>query len=395
MMDTVVEANETACWLWWKLGELDPMMGPHEMLQWDNAPWVLLEYINSKALTKLQDDGVLDWIYLVSPGMAIVQPRPPIQGITDLDAFVEKIKEYNTNLGKKKAREGGYYVERVVINKGMMNDPAIKAVIGENPGWRAVYYERMEARDPKQFVHRSKAAEARTPSEVVVTLNNFHYTKDVNLMKKLLEDTVTPYLVGILKVHGIINPDHDNDCLTWVPCGTMVNWRLLTPSEEASNYLCKHVVEKAVMFQDMAGHIQFRSKYHALAKTDVQHYLQTKMLLDVTSQHEAPSHRMPTSEPGAREPAADTWARPATPRSSQPSAASTHVPTGVPTSTNLGAQPGAPAEQVPNVGPTCGGASSSAAPMDAPHSAPSVLGGTSTIGSFDLLGSPRSYDGQP
>jgi hypothetical protein len=109
------------------------------MLQWDNAPWVLLGYINSRALTKLVKDNVLDWIYLVSPGMAIVQPRPPIDGITTLDAFVEKIKEYSTSLGKKKAREGGFYIERVVINKKLMDDPAIKAAIGETTAWQAVY----------------------------------------------------------------------------------------------------------------------------------------------------------------------------------------------------------------------------------------------------------------
>ena len=79
-----------------------------------------------------------------------------------------------------------FYIERSVINKKMMEDPAIKAVIGDTSAWRAVYFERMEAKDPKHFVHKSKAAEALTPSEVVVTLNNFHYTRDVNHMKKLL-----------------------------------------------------------------------------------------------------------------------------------------------------------------------------------------------------------------
>ena len=149
-MDTINDANTTACWLWHVLKDLCPLMGPHEMLQWDNfMEYVLLEYINSKALTKLVNDGVLDWIYMVSPGMAIVQPRIPVDGITALDAFVEKIKEYNTSLGKKKAREGGFYIERVVIGKKMMDDPAIKAAIGDTTASKAVYYERMEARDPR------------------------------------------------------------------------------------------------------------------------------------------------------------------------------------------------------------------------------------------------------
>ena len=88
-MDTIEEANETACWLWHVLANMCPLMRPHEMLQWDNfMEFALLEYINSRALTKLVKDNVLDWIYLVSPGMAIVQPRPPIDGITTLDAFV-------------------------------------------------------------------------------------------------------------------------------------------------------------------------------------------------------------------------------------------------------------------------------------------------------------------
>jgi len=181
-----------------------------------------------------------------------------------------------------------------------------------------VYNERMEARDPRQFVQKSRAADPRNASEVVVTLNNFHYTRDVNHIKKLLGDIVTPYLVGIMKVHGVLGQQCDNECLNWVPCGAMNNWRLLTPNEEVSKYLCKQLVEKAVMFQGMTGHVQFRSKYHALAKTDVQHYLENKVILDVTHQHEAQGQSMPSAAPEPRESAADQLAMPATPRSATP-----------------------------------------------------------------------------
>ena len=114
----------------------------------------------------------------------------------------------------------------------------------------------------------------------------------------------------------------------------MHNWRLLTPNEVVSNYLCKQLVEKAVMFQDMTGHIQFRSKYHALAKMDVQHYLQNKMILDVTHQHDTQGQSMPSAAPEPKESAADQWVMPATPRSATPrpttpGASHTHTPSQV------------------------------------------------------------------
>ena len=75
-MDTIDEANQAACWLWESLKEVEPMMAPHEFLQWDATNLLLLEFVNSKALKVLQEKKALDWIYLVSPGMAMCRPTP-------------------------------------------------------------------------------------------------------------------------------------------------------------------------------------------------------------------------------------------------------------------------------------------------------------------------------
>ena len=329
-MDTIDEANQAACWLWESLKDVEPMMAPHEFLQWDATNLLLLEFVNSKALLVLQEKKALDWIYLVSPGMAIVQANPQVQGITELDDFVQKVKDYNTSLGRKKARDGGYYIERVVISKTLMEMESIRSNMKEPTS--KVYMERMEARDPKSYVNSSKTAEPSNSSEVVVTLNNFHYTKDQNMMKSLLENHVTPYLVGLLKTKGIIPTSFSDDCLTWVPTQTMITWRLITPTQEVSNYLCTHVVEKAVVFQDMQGHMQFRSKFHMLAKTDVQQYFANKMILDVSDEPGGPSSSVPESGPQAS--GFSQWERPATPRGFQPPQAPTahEVPQGVPPS---------------------------------------------------------------
>jgi len=146
-MDTIDEANQAACWLWESLKEVEPMMAPHEFLQWDATNLLLLEFVNSKALKVLQEKKALDWIYLVSPGMAIVQANPQVQGITELDDFVQKVKDYNTSLGRKKARDGGYYIERVVISKTLMEIESIKSNMKEPTS--KVYMERLEARDPQ------------------------------------------------------------------------------------------------------------------------------------------------------------------------------------------------------------------------------------------------------
>ena len=116
-METIEEANVAACWLWECLKDLEPMMAPHEHLQWEVTNLILVELVNSKALRTLQDQKEIDWMYLVSPGMAIVQTNPRLQGVTELDEFVQKVKEYSASLGRKKARDGGYYLERAVISK--------------------------------------------------------------------------------------------------------------------------------------------------------------------------------------------------------------------------------------------------------------------------------------
>ena len=173
------------------------------------------------------------------------------------------------------------------------------------------------------------------------------------MIKSLLEKHVTSYLVGLLKTKGVTPSSFMADCMTWVPTQSMITWRLITPTQEVSNYLCTHVVEKAVVFQDMQGHMQFRSKFHMLAKTEVQQYLANKMILDVSDEPGGPSSSVPESGPQAS--GFSQWERPVTPRGFQPPQAPTadEVPQGVP--------PSEP-QEVPQQPPTVPGPQAAEAP---------------------------------
>jgi hypothetical protein len=103
-MDTIDEANQAACWLWESLKDVEPMMAPHEFLQWDATNLLLLEFVNSKALLVLQEKKALDWIYLVSPGVAIVQANPQVQGITELDDFCPEGQGLQHQPGQEKGK---------------------------------------------------------------------------------------------------------------------------------------------------------------------------------------------------------------------------------------------------------------------------------------------------
>ena len=87
-------------------------MAPRDLLNWDSQPAVLLEFVNSQALRDLMREKAIDWVYLVSLGMAVVSAIPTLLNVEALDILVEKIKVYNTKFQKLKASQGGYYVER-------------------------------------------------------------------------------------------------------------------------------------------------------------------------------------------------------------------------------------------------------------------------------------------
>jgi hypothetical protein len=169
-VETLQEANKIACWLWEVLKDDSPMMAPHDLLNWDSQPAVLLEYVNSQALRDLTKTEVIDWVYLVSPGMAVASASPTLVGVEPLDILVDRIKDYNSKFNKLKASQGGFYVERVVLSKALMQIPSILSKMKGQQN--KVYWERNEARDPKRYVKEAKTSDPQNSQEVVVTLNN-------------------------------------------------------------------------------------------------------------------------------------------------------------------------------------------------------------------------------
>ena len=77
--------------VWGHFQDLNPLMTPHAMLNWDNTPWILLEVVNSQAFRVLQEWGALDWTYLVSPGMAVVCSKHQLDTMEGLEEFIKTL----------------------------------------------------------------------------------------------------------------------------------------------------------------------------------------------------------------------------------------------------------------------------------------------------------------
>ena len=286
-MDDLEESSQAANELWQLMSHRQPLMGPHDMLNWNHRPWIILEYVNSQTLKDLQmgneQERTIDWAYLVCPGMAVVAPTGGVEDLTTLEACIEKIKKYNSRYKMLKASEGGFNVERVVLSKCLMNMPGISSHL-KGPK-NKVYWERErnQMRDPKNYVQQSRTSEAQDNTQVQVQLNNFHYTPDRNFIKKILEDKVSPFIIDLLRSKMVISPQEGPEILTWVPSQHINSWRLLTPRAQVANHLCTVVVERAVELPDMKAHMQFKSTFHKLAKTAVQTFLASKAIQDIES----------------------------------------------------------------------------------------------------------------
>jgi hypothetical protein len=87
LMDTVDEANNAANQLWENLKGFNPLLAPCEMFSWDHKRLDILEATNSDVFHDMQAKGILDWVYLVAAGMAVVSVRGHISCLADLEKF--------------------------------------------------------------------------------------------------------------------------------------------------------------------------------------------------------------------------------------------------------------------------------------------------------------------
>ena len=72
LQSSIEEANLAACEFWELLKDMRPMMGSCNMLNWDGTCMFLFAVTNSRVYQDFTDEKMIDWCYLVAPGLAVV-----------------------------------------------------------------------------------------------------------------------------------------------------------------------------------------------------------------------------------------------------------------------------------------------------------------------------------
>jgi hypothetical protein len=245
------------------------------MFNWDHKRLVILEATNSDVFHDLQAKGILDWVYLVAAGMAVVSPRGYITCLADLEKLKTHCEDHNNQFGKKKANMGAYYAERIVLSKRLMEEPEIKAKLGDNQN--RVFWDRNFSKDGKDLLRDNKTCSAMTSQEVVVTLNNWHFMSNKELTLHNLTHVVTPYLVTMCRSKGVLAQLN----FKWASTSQANTWKLFTNNDEAAKVICTSIIDVHVSQQDTMANLNFKSHLHKLGQTDLQQYFGNLAITDV------------------------------------------------------------------------------------------------------------------
>lgn len=284
---TVEEGNKAANYFWAPLQDLNPLMAPCEMFNWDYKCLVVLEVTNTNVYLEMQTQEVLDWVYLVAPGLAVVAVRGGTESLKDLEDFTDTCVTYNSKWGKTKANQGAYFAERIVLSKALLKLPELVAKQGDSNN--RVYWDRNAAKASSALLEDSKAFPVLTSHEVVVTLNNWHFMGNRELTKKNLETIITPYLITQCKAKGVVADLN----FTWHQTPQATTWKLNTHNDEAAKIICTCIIDVQVTQQDQMANLNFKSNLHKLGQGDLQQYfgnLAIKNVQDEYGSHDLPSY---------------------------------------------------------------------------------------------------------
>ena len=276
LQSSIEEANLAACEFWELLKDMRPMMGPCNMLNWDKTYMFLFEVTNSRVYQDFTDEKMIDWCYLVAPGLAVVCCWDgETQTLEALDKFKDHCIKYNQKWGKKKASQGAYFAERMVLSKEHLKNPEIVARVGSNTN--RVFWDRNSERGTHALLEESKAFAPMNNLEIVVTLSNWHFMAYKEFTKKHLDESITPYLNQQCKAKGIIGDLE----FTWAPTPQVNTWKLVTNNFSATQHICTGIIDLQVKQQDQVASMNFKSTFHKLGGQDLKSYFGTFALKDV------------------------------------------------------------------------------------------------------------------
>ena len=121
-----------------------------------------------------------------------------------------------------------------------------------------VFWEKFHERE-EQASDSWAQGSATAGNEVMVHCQNF--PKSVDVIKDLLEKTITPYLVKVMAQHQmVIEPSS----VKWVNQSNVFSWKVVVENTDVANILCTKVVSLEVRMQDGTGCITFKSGFHMM-----------------------------------------------------------------------------------------------------------------------------------
>ena len=283
-----------ACDEIWKykqsLESLSPLVGYMQMFNFDfTKSNIVVEASNSQVFRDLMVE-LLDWVLMVSPGMAVICTRTRTVNLKALDEFVEACIKYNNTKHGAKVSTGVAYVERIVLSKALMEDPEV-ALYLKSPNNR-VYYDRYVANlktgTARMNVNQTKNTMANDETEVVATLGNWTMVSDKDDMVTKLQFNIVPYLLRELeKIHGYIRPKSFSDDQLLKFSYTHLPWvfKIKCADSILAAKLCLLVVDLKVNLQDSLGNINFSSQMHRLAKQDLDMYFKNLSIKDADDEY--------------------------------------------------------------------------------------------------------------
>jgi len=112
------EACNEAEAFWGNFHHMTPLIGYVNMFNIDQVRTLFLEVTNSEALRILSMQGYITWVLIVAPTMASITMKSSIaMGLEGLDELAHIIQAHNKTFKGTNVKDGGYFVDRVVLGK--------------------------------------------------------------------------------------------------------------------------------------------------------------------------------------------------------------------------------------------------------------------------------------
>jgi hypothetical protein len=289
------EACEEAELLWVNFSELNPLIGYVNMFNIDQVQSIILEVTHSEALRMLQFQGDLTWVLMVAPKLASISMKDSLtMDLQGLDDLVQIIQDHNKKFKGTKVKDGGFFVDRVVLGKPWLDIPEVNSRTQAS----RVFWDRFWKHDTREFGETGGTGtmanrDIKNDLEVLVTMAGFqHQAKNKEFYLAFLQTTIGPYIMA--KAPMEVTLMCKEPALTWTTTGAPTVFKVTCSHQTMAKWLCVELVDMELKQEGNLGTISFKSTMHSQKKTDWSKLFQNLMITDVSSEFRTSEHS-PTS----------------------------------------------------------------------------------------------------